>query len=98
MAGKAVMHAVQYDSYGGGVAGLKVVYLYWLLYILDYLCMFGKIFVVVEFWILIAFCIFNNSSIENKENMGRASSFQVEDTVSKLGCNITTLLRMCVCV
>lgn len=27
MAGKAVMHAVQYDSYGGGVAGLKVVYL-----------------------------------------------------------------------
>ena len=25
MAGKAVMHAVQYDGYGGGVAGLKVV-------------------------------------------------------------------------
>lgn len=31
MAGKAVMHAVQYDSYGGGVAGLKVVYLQFLI-------------------------------------------------------------------
>lgn len=81
MAGKAVMHAVQYDGYGGGVAGLKVVYLQFLIsltgtdyctrfqYILDCLCMFGKIVVVVEFRILMVFCIFNNNSIENKENM-----------------------------